>query len=53
MNTSNCENVKEQLQNSVGSSNMDNVASCSFEIAGNEGQNNTSNNIDHVHGAAL
>lgn len=32
---------------------MDDVASCSFEIIGDERQNFTSNNIDHVPCAAL
>ena len=32
---------------------MDDVASCSIEITGDEGQNITSNNVDRVPGAAL
>ena len=53
VNTSNCESVKAQLQDSVDSSTMVDVASCSLEITGDEGQNVTSNNIDCVLGAAV
>ena len=53
MNTSNCESVKVHLQDSVGSSTMVDVALCSLEITGDEGQNITSNNVDRVPGGAL
>ena len=54
VNISSCESVKVQLQDSVGSSTMVHVASCSLEIkTGDEGQNITSNNVDRVLGAAL
>ena len=54
VSTSNCESVKVHLQDSVGSSTMVDVASCSLENrTGDEGQNITSNNVDRVPGAAL
>ena len=53
MNTSNCESVKVQIQDSLGSSTMDDVRSSSLEITGEEGQNISSNNIESVPGADL
>ena len=53
VNTLNCETVKVQLQDSVGSSTMDDDALCSLEITGDEGQNITNNNLGHVPVASL